>query len=1305
MAAAEQNGIDILCDAAGSDMLLSSLFALATPVQEQNQRPQVPQQLEHHELQHPLPPSSPTKRPVQHQIYQLDPALQQQETPRRSPSTVPVKRKLSDASASSASHVCHICRRVYERADHLTRHLRSHENARPYQCSRCPKRFNRADLLTRHETTHDRDGASKDRPFIRRSDRAAEACLNCAASKAKCEDQKPCSRCRSKSLTCQMPARRGNQYRTSESQAGMSPSDSSMVASTAGNDSQVFTAGDAAYTLSQSANARQSQSIDAATGFAGSSFLGAGSVEDTPEESLYFTPTRKLFPDIELSWDLDLSDIHLPSSEMNGVKRSLRQAGDAAQDDALLRHSLWVLEPSLNAQGEASTFRFRKITSFMRDRLFAMVLARNPNTHRVPTFPSAELLSHLHETYFVQEDHRRDSFIHKTSFDPSITSPELLAAIVSSGATHISTPAVWQFGLALDEVPKNAILSRMESFDSAARDLMLLQASMIHLEIGQWSGFSRQMELSEAFAPQLLTASLRRAWCIYLHIPNPGDSPDSLDSKWRQFIVLESYKRLIIRMFLHEMQSSVGLWKSPAMAHSELGLALPTCYDLWKSNNPQEWWELHLTKRPLSASSIPRLSDVRDCMAFIDEANDWIDVELCCTVALYGLWGQIWSYRDAVRLRDYGSPSQRTHDPPTWTKALYQELYSGLIRFSNHVQEVRLFGSELLLISELFMMLLHVSLDDLQRLAGRNGEEESHRAAQLLENAWCLESGSHHAVWHAGQVLRHAQDCKATTLRGFNAMAVYFAGLALWAFGATSSSRLKNGHQGIGDDYVTVNEQETSESRAFLEVGKGTPALALAVGPRTQMEPLSNHGAALSLARHILRQNFPVTNEPMPPFVEGLCRLLADLELGLGSQMALDTLTFIKHLYRLLFLYRIAAPRLQHVAIAIAMVTKEVESPVKPKSKRPVTPNEKTPGGDLKPEDLVFERVRDERITTHYENNAQVWAAPLSTPAYLDIQHKLASTETNQKSVAYWILRMPDNPQAVVSSCATYLRGAIVTVGQGTRTTKAVVISEICTHSEYRMRGMARMLLKKLQEHIDMYFVGVEFTVLYGNGYLDMYRELGWKPLGAKQLRITLDDFKLTDPRQLSRPSDCVSLRFPEVFQFTDSDVNISKLRLSAHRDRKTHVQILPTDPLTRWHLIRSKLYSQYLSHGLTQGETCGAISQQERPAWAWWVHDYKKRQLCIGRLFVARHNDFHEVIAPLLEMAVYEAAKRGLREVVVWDSTEQIELAADTLACAHKYTMNFNVEERLEMVPCLRWKGGEEREVVMEQGQFYASS
>ncbi len=40
------------------------------------------------------------------------------------------------------------------------------------------------------------------KPIIRRTERAGQACIACAAAKARCGDQKPCKRCQAKKLTC-----------------------------------------------------------------------------------------------------------------------------------------------------------------------------------------------------------------------------------------------------------------------------------------------------------------------------------------------------------------------------------------------------------------------------------------------------------------------------------------------------------------------------------------------------------------------------------------------------------------------------------------------------------------------------------------------------------------------------------------------------------------------------------------------------------------------------------------------------------------------------------------------------------------------------------------------------------------------------------------------------------------------------------------------------------------------------------------------------------------------------------------------
>jgi len=58
---------------------------------------------------------------------------------------------------------------------------------------------------------------------------------------------------------------------------------------------------------------------------------------------------------------------------------------------------------------------------------------------------------------------------------------------------------------------------------------------------------------------------------------------------------------------------------------------------------------------------------------------------------------------------------------------------------------------------------------------------------------------------------------------------------------------------------------------------------------RSQLDPVSDHAATLSLGRLIFRLNYPATNEAMPPLVEGLCRHLADLQSGVNGQVEMGT--------------------------------------------------------------------------------------------------------------------------------------------------------------------------------------------------------------------------------------------------------------------------------------------------------------------------------------------------------------------------------------------------------------------------------
>ncbi|EFX03672.1 c6 zinc finger domain containing protein [Grosmannia clavigera kw1407] len=118
-------------------------------------------------------------------------------------------RSMEKEKGKPASHnlfQCSACKRTYTRVDHLARHVRSHLHERPFQCPTCNKAFGRLDLLKRHETCHQDDrnsGRTRRSHAGSQSSRVSQACRECAATKLKCDDVKPCGRCRQRGLTCE----------------------------------------------------------------------------------------------------------------------------------------------------------------------------------------------------------------------------------------------------------------------------------------------------------------------------------------------------------------------------------------------------------------------------------------------------------------------------------------------------------------------------------------------------------------------------------------------------------------------------------------------------------------------------------------------------------------------------------------------------------------------------------------------------------------------------------------------------------------------------------------------------------------------------------------------------------------------------------------------------------------------------------------------------------------------------------------------------------------------------------------------
>ncbi|KAK1988717.1 hypothetical protein LZ30DRAFT_744861 [Colletotrichum cereale] len=110
-------------------------------------------------------------------------------------------------AATASLYQCAHCQRRYSRPEHLARHIQTHTLGKRFACQVCGKAFARQDLLKRHVANHENDNDPNKKR--RRTDtspgagRVSHACRPCATARVKCEEVKPCTRCRNRNINCE----------------------------------------------------------------------------------------------------------------------------------------------------------------------------------------------------------------------------------------------------------------------------------------------------------------------------------------------------------------------------------------------------------------------------------------------------------------------------------------------------------------------------------------------------------------------------------------------------------------------------------------------------------------------------------------------------------------------------------------------------------------------------------------------------------------------------------------------------------------------------------------------------------------------------------------------------------------------------------------------------------------------------------------------------------------------------------------------------------------------------------------------
>lgn len=359
-----------------------------------------------------------------------------------------------------------------------------------------------------------------------------------------------------------------------------------------------------------------------------------------------------------------------------------------------------------------------------------------------------------------------------------------------------------------------------------------------------------------------------------------SDQGEALEEKWRCWYESESWKRLAFHCYMRDAQASMTTLASPTMSYAELTLPLPESKELWFAKSALEWKQEYLVRFAGQNNRPPCLGDLLRDYNLLEVNGRRLDIQYAISIYLHAFWNLIFEWRQLSAVHR-SSPFQNNYQagPNIILNERHQELCKALSSFQLVTANWNAsFSAQEALLLNLVFMNLHVSLDDLQLFAGKEGEDQARRVYPMLQQ-WSESPAARKSIWHAAQVLRQAKMFPPGHLKQFYAVGVHHAALALWTYGVVTRARRNQSSTRVSQEVVYLDGPESTEVERFVESGQGRPTIRGVRCDDVQglESTLEDPRACMEISQEVLRMNFKTGQDLLPPIVENLCHLLKQL--------------------------------------------------------------------------------------------------------------------------------------------------------------------------------------------------------------------------------------------------------------------------------------------------------------------------------------------------------------------------------------------------------------------------------------------